>query len=83
MDATINEVINDFLKNFGAVLSVGGTVTGVIMGVVGTNAVRVGAVEIFTYTTGAVFGWGLAITLGVVGIFVMPIYGHLQYDDQA
>ncbi len=83
MDETINKVINEFLMNFGAVLTVGGTVTGVIMGVVGTNAVRVGAVEMITYTTGAAIGWTLAVTLGVVGIIILPIYGHLQYDDQA
>ncbi len=61
----------------------GGTVTGVIMGAVGTTAVRVGAVEIIAYSTGAVVGWWLAIGFGVIGTIVMPIYGHATYDNDA
>jgi hypothetical protein len=83
LDNILNEVINEFLKNFGAVLSVGGTVAGVIMAAAGTNAVRVGAVEILTYTTGAVVGWTMAVGMGLVGIVVLPIYGHMKYDDEA
>lgn len=69
--------------NFGTALSVGGTVTGVIIGLVGTNAVRVGTVEMLTYTTGAIVGWSLVITFGLLGILIIPVYGHMKYDDGA
>lgn len=83
LDENIGQVINEFLTNFGTVISVGGSVTGVIMGVVGTNAVRVGAVEVLTYTTGAVVGWTLAIGMGIFGLIVVPLLGHFNYEDEA
>jgi hypothetical protein len=83
LNDTINQAINEFLKQFGAVLSFGGTFTGVIMGFVGTNAVKVGAVEVVTYTTGAIVGWSLAAVFGVMGLIIIPFYGYSKYDDEA